>query len=165
MYLSPKAPKGRDTCRFSNQGFTLIELLVVIGIIGILAGLLLPVLSKAKGKALATQCLSNLRQIAIAETLYRLDNNGYFVPNHGDVRGPIATSDGLESWGNGHMTFDSNFDNIETALFMDPNHHESPGRSGHLGQYLDNPAVFKDPSDKSQVMIFDRWILVPEAMR
>lgn len=61
-----------------NKGFTLIELLVVIAIIGILAGILLPVLSRARESARKTQCASNVKQIGMGLIMYANENSETF---------------------------------------------------------------------------------------
>jgi prepilin-type N-terminal cleavage/methylation domain-containing protein/prepilin-type processing-associated H-X9-DG protein len=60
------------------RAFTLLELLVVIAIIGILAALLLPVVSRSKEAARSTACLSNLHQVGMALQIYVSDNNNKF---------------------------------------------------------------------------------------
>lgn len=82
-----------------NRGFTLIELLVVIAIIAILVGVLLPSLARAKDKARATQCISNLRQWGIALTLYVAENEDC-IPRRGQGVQPLFLIDRPEDWFN-----------------------------------------------------------------
>lgn len=77
-----------------KRGFTLIELLVVVGIIALLAAILFPVFLAARGRAKATTCASNLRQLHLALSLYVADNGGYLPPYYTGTHRQITRGDG-----------------------------------------------------------------------
>ena len=124
---------------FSNKarptGFTLIELLVVIAIIAILAALLLPVLSKARGRAEGISCLNNTRQLTQAWQIYADDFNGFLPYNLGMLGSSFRTN---LNWVNNVMTWDLSPDNTNTATLTDAS----------LGSYVNRAtSIYRCPSD------------------
>jgi prepilin-type N-terminal cleavage/methylation domain-containing protein/prepilin-type processing-associated H-X9-DG protein len=133
------------------RGFTLIELLVVVAIIGILAALLLPALTRSKMKAQGIKCLSNNRQLALAWRLYAEDAVDRVLLASDDGAGnayasipspnSVAHANDVYAWSWSKMDFTpgNGFDyDINADFTLRP-----------IWQYNKNPGIYKCPSDTS----------------
>jgi prepilin-type N-terminal cleavage/methylation domain-containing protein/prepilin-type processing-associated H-X9-DG protein len=136
--------KSTVASKSKTKGFTLIELLVVIAIIAVLAALLLPALSKAKQQGQKVECISNLRQMQLAWQLYADDRDGWLPQN--DFGQSAGRFDFKYSWTAGWLDYtDNNPDNTNSWIMLN-------NPFGTIGQYTQNPGIYKCPSDKSWAM-------------
>ena len=127
IFWLPAPPRPR------NHGFTLIELLVVIAIIGILAGLLLPTISKAKRLAREIPCMNNEKQLSLAWMMYSSDFNDMLVPNGHGIDVQLWVS------GDSHFYYPG-FTN--TQYLLNPS-------LALFAPYITSPETYKCPEDRS----------------
>jgi len=131
-----------------RRGFTLIELLVVIAIIALLAAILLPALARAKEKARRIQCVSNVKQVALAIKLFAVEQDGLYPwhipPSEGGTYGPLAA----DSWRN----FSAVSNDLNTPkILVCPS---DTGTKKTVINWSDDPDGLANPANRGQAISY-----------
>ena len=132
----------------ASRAFTLIELLVTIAIIGILAALIFPALSRAKGKALNVACVNHFKQLGAAWRMYADENNGRLVPV--DFKFLSRNEVNTNAWVRGSMDDDTRvYGQIEPGVLDSTNINGL--KLGSLYRHTGGVGIYRCPADKSSV--------------
>lgn len=138
--LAPGCPQSVGTS--DRRGFTLVELLVVLAILGLLAALFLPGLSRAKEKAQRTICLNNEKQLGMSWQLYAADANERLPLNDVTLSAPHVPRSTTNSWVTGNAMVDP-----------DP----ATLTAGTLYPYSKSLAVYRCPTDHATISGAPIW--------
>ncbi len=137
--------RGVPTLRWQSHdapsGFTLTELLVVLATLGILTALLLPALAGTQPRSKAYQCLNNMRQLALAWTLYASENNEQLAINNDPHANGSYLFNGSPSWATGQIDWTAGSFNTNTAYLVNDAYSLLGGYLGRNYQVFACPAA------------------------
>lgn len=128
--------------RARRIGFTLIELLVVISIIALLIAILLPALNGARASARSVACLSNLKQIAIAQQTYENDHGHYTAARYSDPNPSFGVGDDAFGWRNRWEM------QLQIHVWNQPKPNSGAGDQWDLGTRLSQSEPFACPEQE-----------------